>query len=76
MVGAVAISVYNVMICGHIILRNIIKYIAYYHIAELSVYASIVNTLVGLDSCVKSFIENAIITVMWLTVLFSAAARM
>ena len=39
--------VYNVMICGHIILRIIIKYIAYYHIAELSAHASIVNTLCG-----------------------------
>ena len=42
---AVAIFVYNVMICGHIILRIITKYIAYYHIAELSARASIVNTI-------------------------------
>ena len=43
---AVAIFVYNVMICGHIILRIITKYIAYYHIAELSALASIVNTYI------------------------------
>ena len=41
---AVAIFVYNVMICGHIMLRIITKYIAYYHIAELSTRASTVNT--------------------------------
>ncbi len=40
---AVAIFVYNVMISGHIILRIITKYIAYYHIAELSARASIVK---------------------------------
>ena len=34
----------DVMICGHIILRIITKYIAYYHIGELSARASIVNT--------------------------------
>ena len=68
-------SVYNVMICGRIILRDITKYIAYYHIAEY-VHASIVSTCVGLERCVKCFIENAKITVMWLTACFCAAARM
>ena len=40
----IAISVYNVMICGRIILLIITKYIAYYHIAELYAHASIVST--------------------------------
>ena len=74
----IAISVCNVMICGRIILRNITKYIAYYHIAELYAHASIliVCKYVGLERCVKYFIENDKITVMWLTACFCAAARM
>ena len=40
----VAISVYNVMICGRIILRIITKHIGYYHIPELYAHASIVST--------------------------------
>ena len=55
------------MICGRIILRIITEYIAYYHIAELYAHASIVSTYVGLERCVKYFIENAKITVMWVT---------
>ena len=43
------------------------KSIAYYHIAELSAYASLINTYVGFERCVNCFIENAKITVMWLT---------
>ena len=46
------------MICGRIILLIITKYIAYYHIAELYAHASIVSTYVGLERCVKYFIEN------------------
>ena len=72
----IAIYVYNVMICGHIMLRIITKYIAYYHIAELYAHASIVSTYVGLERGVKYFIDNAKITVMWLTACFCAAARM
>ncbi len=64
---AVAIFVYNVMICGHIMLRIITKYIAYYHIAELSTRASTINKYMGLERGVKCFIKNAKITVMWLT---------
>ena len=64
------------MICGRIILRIITEYIAYYHIAELYAHASIVSTYVGLERCVKYFIENAKITVMWVTACFCAAARM
>ena len=45
---AVAIFFYNVMICGHIMLHIITKYIVYYHSAELSAHASIVNTYVGM----------------------------
>ena len=63
------------MLCGRIILRDITKYVAYYHIAEY-VHASIVSTCVGLERCVKCLIENAKITVMWLTACFCAAARM
>ena len=41
----IAISVYNVMICGRIILLIITKYIAYYQIiAQLYAHASIVST--------------------------------
>ena len=58
------------MICGRIVLRIITKYIAYYHIAELYAHASIVSTYVGLERCVKYFIENAKITVMWLVLVF------
>ena len=60
----IAISVYNVMICGRIILRIITMYIAYYHIAELYAHASIISTYVGLERCVKCFIENAKITLV------------
>ena len=59
-----------------IILLIITKYIAYYHIAELYAHASIVSTYVGLERCVKYFIENAKITVVWLTACFCAAAFM
>ena len=64
------------MICGRIILRIITEYIAYYHIVELYAHASIVSTYVGLERCVKYFIENDKITVMWVTACFCAAARM
>ena len=59
---------YNVMI-GISFYASILSraYIAYYHIAELSAHASITNTYVGFERCVKCFIENAKITVMWLT---------
>ena len=54
------------MICGRIILRIITEYIAYYNIAELYAHASIVSTYVGLERCVKYFIENAKIRVLFL----------
>ena len=43
------IFAYNVMMCGHIILCIITKYIAFYNFAELSAHASIVNTYVVLE---------------------------
>ena len=55
----IAISVYNVIICGRIILRIITEYIACYLIADLCAHASIVSTYVGLERCVKYLIENA-----------------